>query len=185
MAGTGRLMPAADVPCKVINLENGCLRENRSWMIGRLLRDAFEANSGKGMFVNVYDARKGDEDSRSRQGDKDAIWWISPVVMVVQMGIAAIPWALYNEWGAFMVTVAGTLLSLLTGSLPQWKLEKMAARKSSKKLVAITPGNGSQHILIFKGHGKSIDLEDLACAQSPKDSRLWNDSQFFTKAVES
>ncbi|KAL9610255.1 MAG: hypothetical protein Q9167_005026 [Letrouitia subvulpina] len=186
MAGTGRLMPATDFPCKVINLENGYMRENRSWVIGRLLRDAFEANGGQGMSVKVFEAPKRDDiDPRSRQTNMDVIWWISLAVMMVQMAVAAIPWALYNDWGVFMITAVGTLLALLTGWLPQWKIEKLAARKESKKLVAITPGNGSQQILIVKGHGKSIDLEDLAGAQSPKDGRLWSESKLFTKAIES
>ncbi|KAH6641068.1 hypothetical protein F5144DRAFT_484354 [Chaetomium tenue] len=37
--GEKKLMPPADFPCKVINGENGYVRDNRSWIIGRMVRD--------------------------------------------------------------------------------------------------------------------------------------------------
>ncbi|KAF2446392.1 hypothetical protein P171DRAFT_430555 [Karstenula rhodostoma CBS 690.94] len=37
--GDGRLLPAPDYPTKVINLQTGYTRENRNWIIGRILRD--------------------------------------------------------------------------------------------------------------------------------------------------
>ncbi|KAI1378431.1 hypothetical protein F4677DRAFT_443646 [Hypoxylon crocopeplum] len=37
--GENKLMPASDFPCKVINGENGFVRDNYSWVIGRVVRD--------------------------------------------------------------------------------------------------------------------------------------------------
>ncbi|KAJ4252515.1 hypothetical protein NW757_005957 [Fusarium falciforme] len=37
--GENKLMPPADFPCLVINGETGCVRENHSWIIGRMVRD--------------------------------------------------------------------------------------------------------------------------------------------------
>lgn len=37
--GENRLMPAPDFQCKVINADNGYTRDNRSWVIGRIVRD--------------------------------------------------------------------------------------------------------------------------------------------------
>ncbi|KAJ5522165.1 hypothetical protein N7527_006280 [Penicillium freii] len=37
--GEKKLMPSADFPCKVINGHTGYIRDNRSWVIGRLVRD--------------------------------------------------------------------------------------------------------------------------------------------------
>jgi hypothetical protein len=36
----GRLMPEPDYACKVINVENGFVRDNRSWVIGCILRNS-------------------------------------------------------------------------------------------------------------------------------------------------
>lgn len=45
------------------------------------------------------------------------------------MGISIIPWVLYGRWSVFLVTAAGTLLALLTGTLHQWNLEKWPGRR--------------------------------------------------------
>lgn len=183
MAGTGRLMPAVDFPCKVINLQNGYVRENRSWLIGRVLRDATDMLNDEGMCVKVLEAREPKEGA-AMLGQKDAIWWASLGMMIVQLGVAAVPWSIDNDWSVLMITAIGTLLAMLTGSLPQWKVEKLAGRKKSKKWIAVTVGNGSRQILIFKGNGKSVDLEDLASAQGPKSARSWSDSRWFTRVVQ-
>jgi hypothetical protein len=54
MVGEGRLMPEPDYPCKVINTENGYTRENRSWIIGRMLRDSEPALDGESLVVEVF-----------------------------------------------------------------------------------------------------------------------------------
>ncbi len=182
MAGTGRLMPDVDFPCKVINLQNGYARENRSWVVGRVLRDATEMLGDEGMCVKVLEAREAKEGAAGL-GQKDVIWWASLGTMIVQLGVAAVPWSVDNDWGVLMITAIGTLLALLTGSLPQWKVEKSAGRKNSKKWIAVTVGNGSRQILVFKGNGKSMDLEDLASGQGPKCARSWSDSRWFTRAI--
>ncbi|KAG5977420.1 hypothetical protein E4U55_006821 [Claviceps digitariae] len=47
--GENRLMPVADFPCKVINGKTGHVRDNASWIIGRIVRDfAYWANRGPG-----------------------------------------------------------------------------------------------------------------------------------------
>ena len=203
IAGTGRLMPPVDFPCKVINLRTGYARENRSWLIGRMLRDAAETLTDEGMRIKVFEAREaknevqGERDRKgveakeglaqrdqagSRGRNRDVIWWVSLGVMIVQLGVAAVPCGVYDDWGVLMITAIGTLLVLLTGSLPQWQVEKLAARKNSKKWVAVTVGNGSRLILVFKGDGMSVDLEDLAAAEGPKIARSWSDSKWFTRA---
>ena len=37
--GDGKLMPAVDCPSTIVNARSGSTRENRSWMLGRVLRD--------------------------------------------------------------------------------------------------------------------------------------------------
>ena len=79
----------------------------------------------------------------------------------IQFGIAAVPWGLTGE-GVFLITAGGNLLALVTGALPQWGEEKWACRRGAKKTVTVSEGNGSQHVLIIKGGGVGLDLEDLA-----------------------
>jgi hypothetical protein len=60
--GDGRLLPEPDHTVKVFNLKNGYVRENRNWIIGRVLRDnTIRLNKtrplgGNGIRISVYDA---------------------------------------------------------------------------------------------------------------------------------
>lgn len=55
--GTGRLMPAPDMESIVINLRSGHQRVNRSWILGRLLRDwDYKPLDTGGLYITVLDA---------------------------------------------------------------------------------------------------------------------------------
>lgn len=170
VVGDGRLMPPPDHLVKVINAANGNSRENRSWVLGRLLRD-FESPlpANIGLHATVFQATE----KEAGKPEKDGYWISGLVLMLIQLGIAAIPWGLYNDWGVFLVTACGTVLALLTGSLPQWRFEKWACRRDSKKTVILTGGNGTRHVMVIQGVGKGLDLEDLAAADSPR-LRRWS-----------
>ena len=62
--GDGRLLPEPDHPVKVFNLENGYVRENKNWVIGRVLRDNImrlnkvQPIGGNAIRIAVYDAQK-------------------------------------------------------------------------------------------------------------------------------
>ncbi|EXJ85896.1 hypothetical protein A1O1_06265 [Capronia coronata CBS 617.96] len=104
----------------------------------------------------------------------DLVYWMGFATTVVQLGIAAIPCAIFGDWGILLVTVAGILLSFATGSLPQWCKEKWACRQRSSKNIILTRGNGSQHAIVVLGNGKGFDLEDLAAGQTNVDvSASW------------
>lgn len=66
------------------------------------------------------------------------------------------------------------MLSYLSASLPQWRREKWHARGTPKD-VALTLGNGAQHVIIIKASTSSrvmaLDLEDLAAGRAPD---LWS-----------
>lgn len=81
--------------------------------------------------------------------------------MVVQLGVAAIPLGLYDDWSILLVAAAGTVLALVTGSLPQWREEKWHAGRQ-KKDAALTLGNGTRHVIIVLGADWGLDLEHLA-----------------------
>jgi len=168
LVGDGRLMPAPDYSAKVVNAESGYTRQNKSWVLGRLLRD-FEhpLPHDVGLSVTVFEAVH----ARGLAGVPSIDWyWISGVVIIViQLGIAAIPCALSEDWSILLITAAGTLLSLITGMLPQWRLEKWQCRHNSKKVVSLTGGNGKRHVMVIIGKGFGLDLEDLATAESPRE----------------
>lgn len=93
---------------------------------------------------------------------KDLVYWSGVVISVIQFGLAIIPWILFGDWLIFLITSTGTVLAIFSGMLPQWRAEKWECRRS-KKTVALTKGNGSQHVLLIEGSDdRSLDMEDLA-----------------------
>ncbi|VDB92022.1 unnamed protein product [Peniophora sp. CBMAI 1063] len=169
IVGDGRLMPAPDFAAKVINIHSGVLRSSRSWVLGRLLRD-MERPLGATVALNV---------SVYLVTPQTPLFWdwclmSSIAVIVVQLGVAAIPCVLCGDWGVLLVTVIGTLLCLCTGALPQWRLEKYSGRRDRAKVVALTGGNGSRDVLVIVNPGYGVDLEDLAAAHIPQHRHALN-----------
>ncbi|KAK0215586.1 hypothetical protein IW262DRAFT_1401104 [Armillaria fumosa] len=164
--GDGRLVPAPDYPAKVINAENGYKRDNKSWVIGRLLRD-FERPlaDNVGLSITVFEAV---EAHLAGMPSVDLWWYSDLVVIVLQHVLAAIPCGLHKNWSILFITVAGTMLALITGALPQWRREKWACRRKTKKVCSITGGNGTRYVMVILGNGVGLDLEDLAAAESPR-----------------
>ncbi|KAL7623146.1 hypothetical protein AAE478_006827 [Parahypoxylon ruwenzoriense] len=113
--------------------------------------------------VSVYKWSDPEGPRRSKSGvpARDWVWWSGFVTMVVQLGIAAVPWGLYDDWSVFLVTAGGTILALASGALPQWREEKWHARWQVKD-VALTLGNGTKHVIVVLGSKNGLDLEDLA-----------------------
>ncbi|EKV11130.1 hypothetical protein Pdw03_7795 [Penicillium digitatum] len=100
----------------------------------------------------------------------DWVHWLGIIVTVLQLGISAIPFALHGDWSIFLVTAAGTILAYASGALPQWRKEKWACRTLDKrKDIALTLGNGTQHVIVVQGAKGGLDLEDMAGGQLPRD----------------
>lgn len=181
--GDGRLLPAPDVSCRVINLQSGHGRDNKHWLIGRIVRDneaymsrKFPRASG-GIRISVWEAV---ENRKNLNGVTHSYWgihWWGVIIMVVQLGIASIPFALYQDWGVFLITAAGTFLSLVTGALPQWTTEKLPNRQHSEQNFALTTGNGSKDIMIVLGNGNSLNLEQLSTSETPRNPGPWEKFQ--------
>jgi len=103
----------------------------------------------------------------------DLVHWSGLVVTIVQLGIAAIPLGLHGDYGIFLVTGAANILTYITGSLTQWKVEKWACRRldgRDKKNFILTRGNGAQHAIAIISGGHGLDLEDLATGFANVDS---------------
>lgn len=200
LAGSGRLMPDPDYSCKLINLESGYARDNFSWAVGRLFR-RFETRwvSSDALVVEVFKtvgkAEWGpgarEKSARATYGKQKhsyagrPIWGyvrvLSYTVILVQLGIAAIPFGLYGNWGIFFVAATGQALVFATTALPQWRVEKLSCRKASKKNIALTRGNGSRYVAVILGNGVGLDLEDLAGAESPRMKRTWLEHGLFVR----
>jgi hypothetical protein len=176
--GDHRLMPVPDTDIQVVNCENGYLRSNNSWILGRLLRHYESCMEGTrrndqpprnstgeiSLLIEIFVAeRVGD------QGPRPSItWWWSWVVIIIQQILAAIPWIVWGYWPPSMITMCGTFLALVTAAHPQWAAEKWPGKtlRSTKiKPIALTRGNGQRYAMIVLSHDGAWDLETMASNQ--------------------
>ncbi|KAJ5733528.1 hypothetical protein N7493_002314 [Penicillium malachiteum] len=166
--GENRLMPEPDCTCKVINAKSRYERENTSWIIGRVVRDfeswrdpkigkaldamleqkwienkqrAESENPGSGLAIPkpsqgglcVSIYQAGDPEP-GHQG-RDMAYWSGLAVAVLQLAIAAIPCGIWGRLGHYL---------------------------DHDKTFVLVRGNGSQHAIVIRCHGRGLDLEDLA-----------------------
>ncbi|RPB01930.1 hypothetical protein L873DRAFT_1802759 [Choiromyces venosus 120613-1] len=188
--GSGKLLPEPDWPTCVINLKNGYVRQNCSWILGRLLRDfeTREKHKDYALKIVVYNVDLNDVRPRPARWwwwwtkkdrevyikpKRDWVWWSGIVTIVIQLGVAITPWLTDGDWAIFMTSTAGNLLAVAGASWPNMSAEKWAGRRSNK-CVALTRGNGSRYIMILKYRDgeKGLDLEDLATAMTTPS--LWD-----------
>ncbi|PKY02156.1 hypothetical protein P168DRAFT_257297 [Aspergillus campestris IBT 28561] len=197
--GANKLMPAPDCPCMVINGQTGYVRDNHSWIIGRMVRDygSWMHDDTRHQLERIIVERWNKEKRRKSPGDpdpprptqtglcvsiynservlpghpgRDAIYYFGLMTGVVQLGIAAIPCGIHGNWGIMVITAVGILLSLVMGSLGQWKQEKWACRSGKQNSVILTKGNGSQHAIVVFGEARGLDLEALAISPAITDT---------------
>lgn len=173
--GDMALMPACDHPCVLVNCATGFARENRSWALGRLLRDheirhgvdprpVEEGGRAESLRVDVYDLLPVTTPAR------DWVWWLGWATMFAQAAVAVIPWGVYGDWTIALVTFCGTFLALVTCAMPQWIQEKWTARRVERyKVTCLTRGNGSHHIMVIVASQGAWDLENIAaCSSFPR-----------------
>lgn len=179
MVGDGRLLPPPDYPVKVFNLDSGYCRQNKHWMIGRLLRDQIAMLDRKdhrygrqcGIRISIFAAEKNASGAtKLRYG---TLHYIAALTMLSQLIVAAIPVLLQGQWNILLTTGIGTLLVLSMGCIPQWSAEKLPNSQMCRKTFGITSGNGSQDVVVIFGSGKCLDLEELSTAESPRSERPW------------
>ena len=165
IVGEGTLMPQIDVPSQVINCCTGYVRDNRSWILGRVLRDHEKRTRGEqGKVTFRIDVFEGTD---QKGVDSDRVWWVSWLVILLQQIVAALPWMLYGDWSILFVTLCGTIGALATGMLPQWTKEKWASPRlergsGKRKVMALTRGNGHSHVMLFVNKGVGWDMEAMA-----------------------
>ncbi|CZR68599.1 uncharacterized protein PAC_18498 [Phialocephala subalpina] len=191
--GENKLLPSTpDCRCKLINGKTGHAIENSSWIMGRLVRDfpSWNHMSTVKKTTEVLDARWKEllaEDPNAKRPDRaslivtiyepstehpagvpqrDYLYWSGIFTSILQLGIAAIPFGLFGDWGVLMVTACGISLAFITACLPQWRKEKWACRRHSNDSYTITRGNGAQHAIAILGNGHGLNLEDLGAGQT-------------------
>lgn len=170
-----------DCPAIVINTKTGYIRTNQSWVLGRIVRDYeywmpasvredLQARIGemgynkRGLCVSFYDAVESKDGKKIGESTSDIVRKSGFAGTLIQLGIASVPCGLYRQCSTLLVTACGIILAFASGALPQWKKEKLACRLGSRKLIAITKGNGAQHVIVINGRCVGLDLEDLATA---------------------
>ncbi|KAL9118923.1 MAG: hypothetical protein Q9187_004524 [Circinaria calcarea] len=137
VVGDNRLLRKSDTSALLINGSNGFTRSNKSWIIGRILRD-FETGHWMG-----ESTRKAVQELLKKSNDTP------------KTGLCV---SFFESRAA-----SGSLLAVIYGSLQIWRDERWAARILSKeKSVILTGGNGAQHALVIFCREGSLDLEDLS-----------------------
>ncbi|KAM7194863.1 hypothetical protein V8F33_007061 [Rhypophila sp. PSN 637] len=183
--GDGRLLPTPDYPVKVFNLKSGYCKENRNWVLGRILRDLEtqvvkelpgpddETAGSYGIQISVWEAL--DNHNRPTQFSWGRLHCISLAITLVQFVIAAVPAlpVVGGDWSVLFITAVGTVLIQAIGILPQWVAEKLPNRQRAARTYALTTGNGSRDIVVIIGGGKCLDLEEMANAESPRKAGVW------------
>ncbi|KAL3417494.1 hypothetical protein PVAG01_10504 [Phlyctema vagabunda] len=187
--GDGRLLPPPDYPAKVYNLKSGYARENQNWVIGRILRDNEIVQSrdhplrGRAIRISIYEAQSRKDSRLVARFAISRVKLLAMATIMVQMMVAALPFAWYGEWAVLFITAGGTLLACCAGALPQWRAEKLPLFRDSAKDFAVTSGNGSKDIMIVLGCGHSLDLEKFATPETPRSSLMWVGSRLLSTAV--
>ncbi|KAK7688519.1 hypothetical protein QCA50_008057 [Cerrena zonata] len=177
--GEGRLMPAADCDCVLVNAKSQYVKTNRSWILGRLIRDHEKDPLKSGLTVTFYKTRQNDSVSAQGVPKLDWVYYTGIGVIIVQLAIAIIPGAVDQNWTILTVTAIGTILALIGGALPKWKAEKWNGRRSDKDsdrtVVCLTRGNGYSDVMVIISEGKDqYRLEDIANARdAPFRGTIW------------
>lgn len=165
--GSGGYFPNTDYPGFIINLSSGDKREIRSWVIGRLFRDLEKDidHDGKiadhkvphdSLHVEVYKfVATNSWANDTLRPKRDLLWWSFVVALILQIGVAIIPVTPTSgrqkpNFYILLITVVGTLLSLLTASLQATKGEKYGrTRLGCRDMFALTKGNGYNIVIII------------------------------------
>ncbi|KAI0712404.1 hypothetical protein C8Q76DRAFT_857914 [Earliella scabrosa] len=181
--GDGRLLPQPDCPSTLINVRSKYARTNKSWVLGRLLRDEEHRlehecrlrgrghadrprhSQGEGLIVAFYrTVPKQETDGGMPRPARDWVYWAGVAVILLQLGVSIVPFVLHGNWIVFFVTLAGTLLVQAGSALPQWRREKYAARQvrqGTREISCLTRGNGAPVVMVFVAD-QGLRLENLA-----------------------
>ena len=95
-------------------------------------------------------------------------WGFGLLIILAQQGLGIAAWVRHGSWSIFMITICGTMLSIVTASWPQWVHEKWPSEHVTDdkvKPIALTKGNGHRYVMLILSHKGSWDLEAMASAR--------------------
>ncbi|KAK2877079.1 hypothetical protein FQN49_001442 [Arthroderma sp. PD_2] len=118
-----------------------------------------------GLCVSIYKAKEIGLGSPKR----DKFDYSGLLTTIAQLALAAVPLVREGDWSPFLTTLSGVVLSLLSGCLRQWRLEKWPCCANSNKTVVLTKGAGCQHAIVIMGDGRGFDLEEMAVGSEERD----------------
>ncbi|KAF7796992.1 hypothetical protein EIP86_008181 [Pleurotus ostreatoroseus] len=162
--GECRLLPGPDYECLVISPRRKYNSQNRSYLLGRLLRDHEVREEGCPLVVEFFNTIPS---TRAGQPEADWLYIFSVFVIISQLILSIVPIIIHQHYTIFILTLGGTILALLTAALPQWEREKWTARETSRSrrsVVCLTSGNFALPyvMVIVSDPGCGLQIEDLA-----------------------
>jgi hypothetical protein len=166
--GDGMLMPSPDIQSIVINVGSHVIKNNESFVLGRLLRD-LEIKYGENTNPPKLVIRRFETMPGCAKPARDGIWMSFAPCLVLQFGFAAVP--LHRKprnWSILVITLSGTLLAMATASLPQWRNEKFDCGRNAKDTFIITRGNGHNNVFVIQPKKKRPQGSQIE-GQRPKE----------------
>ncbi|KAL0567623.1 hypothetical protein V5O48_014368, partial [Marasmius crinis-equi] len=166
VVGSRRLAPEPDCHCTLIEIESGYPRDVNSWVLARLVRDYEPRKGDGGLEIAFFEAIS---DKSTGVPDRDWVYYLGVLIILLQLGIAAIPGALNGNWLVMIITFGGNFLVQIQAALPQWREELWKARTiepGKPEVVCLTRGNGSSYVMVIRSDGDKthpkLRLADLA-----------------------
>ena len=162
-----------DLDAMLWKVQNGRIRSSSSRK---------EHTPKAGLCISVYEA---DPLLKARRIVPGVFFWLGYAVAIVQLIIASLPLIIWRngDYGALVITFAGTCLAFTMGNLRQWRHERYSCRPRSQKVFVLTRGNGAQHALVILGQGDGLDLEDLASSREAHQASIATRSLIFVTAI--
>ncbi|KKY27147.1 hypothetical protein UCDDS831_g00892 [Diplodia seriata] len=175
------MTPNPDFPAQVINAKYRHVRDNKAWIIGRLLRDQeLSRRYAESTIPETDDAVRNQDfqmsffryDQAATAGEikRDAVWYSGFAVMLLQLVVSIVPFATHRNWAPVTVTAGGTALALLHGAIPQWKSEKWSRVADIDSTVCITQGNGSSALGIHLVEEKGSTIKKPMIAEALREA---------------
>ncbi|KAK7696602.1 hypothetical protein QCA50_001260 [Cerrena zonata] len=159
LVGDGRATPRPDTNCTVVDVQTRATSPNKSWVLGRLVRDHTK-HITTGLNITFYNTVP------KKQGVPrvDWVYHAGFMVMLLQLLLSLIPGIVFNDWNILIVTIWGLLLGLAFGALPQWKKEKWSCSTQDGSSVVCFVRGKDVMVIISEGVGH-LRLMDLATSE--------------------